>query len=737
MLNFIGYLNPIIKRIDDIEQVTLTPINPNSSKTEAEEQEHLNPIVHKLLNDTKFGLAKLIQIQQELEKAIYVIENSTGDDKNEAIIDYNRIMKDANKHVEMLNRTLSQLELPYFGKILFNRNQTKDFPKANIESYIGKFAYFDYKTKKPLITDWRAPIANLYYRNTGPADNVSFISPIGEQTGELTQKRQFEITLGKINSVYDAKTGNATADAFLLAQLNKKIGKKLTDIVSTIQDQQNSIIREDIDRPIIIQGVAGSGKTTILLHRIAYLLYSYPTIINPENSLIIAPNKMFLDYISDVLPSLGVNEINKNTYLFWAKSILGWDDKFVASDVVDDLEVKEFKGSYKFMKLIDRFFDEYEEDLFEKLPDNEKYIIKARYKELSKSDVKMSLAERVLLSAEYVFTSRQFKKRILGNFMGNLVKENERMKKVRDYIKKKTDVYTLYKEMFKFAYIFKKSGISDSFAKQLREYSLKTLGKNGKYFTYKVDDLAALVWIHFRLYGISSYQQDFIAVDEAQDLSIFQLQTLTKCTKNNNITIAGDIAQSIVPPFYIKDWNELISTLPSATKIHQLEKCYRTTIEIIDYSNRIFEKHFPKSYKLPQAVLRHGEKVKEYGVSGSLASGDPNALETLKSILVNERELSASTIAVICKNHKHYEQVMTYVKPLIEEMNIPLITELDENFHQGILVLPVEKAKGLEFDSVIIVDYDEEHYTSELLDIRLLYVAMTRALHRLHVVGKR
>jgi len=317
------FINPLIELLTEISDSKYD--NQNSAITQ--ENPHLQNVINLLTVLIKSELSKIDDLQKDIENQIYVIENSTGDDKKEAISAYNAILKEAKYHVDEINHFLYFIDNPYFGQTIFRRKANGIFPATEINTRIGKYALFNPKTSELLITDWRAPITNLYYMYSGPTDDASFTSPAGVQSGELTAKRQFEMSLGRITQAYDIRTGNSSADAFLLNQLTKKIGKKLTDIISTIQEEQNEIIRAKNDQSLIIQGVAGSGKTTILLHRIAYLLYNYKDIIRASNSLIIAPNSMFIDYISDVLPTLGVESIGRNTYLFWAKTVLNWDNK--------------------------------------------------------------------------------------------------------------------------------------------------------------------------------------------------------------------------------------------------------------------------------------------------------------------------------------------------------------------------------------------------------------------------
>ncbi|MDD4774747.1 MAG: DNA helicase, partial [Eubacteriales bacterium] len=231
---------------------------------------------------------------------------------------YQRIALDASLYdlSAMRYRALIKAALkPYFARIDFRREGSDEIKKF----YIGKIALVGDDIDNPLIVDWRAPVSGVYY--DGRLGEVTYDAPGGEQKGELYLKRQYTINKAELEAIMDVDiTAN---DAFLQAALGENKDKRLQDIVSTIQAEQNRIIRADIYRPLIVQGVAGSGKTTIALHRIAYLIYTFNTDFNPANFLIIAPNRLFLNYISEVLPELGVESVRQSTFADLAYELLG------------------------------------------------------------------------------------------------------------------------------------------------------------------------------------------------------------------------------------------------------------------------------------------------------------------------------------------------------------------------------------------------------------------------------
>lgn len=711
-------------RIDQINDFSSIKIK---NHTEKEEYPHLEKVTNINAYFCKKIIRRLKELEIELEKQVEVIEMETDlDARKEAVGVYNKILKNIQDCIVRINRDLSKLDSPYFGKILFELNIKDRISQMPV--YIGKFALVDQNTYKPLISDWRAPIANIYYENSGPTENLHYNTPSGVKSGNLLQKRQFNISEARFINIYDAKSGNVAADEFLLAQLNKRLGEKLQDIVATIQAQQNDIIRDKINRPIIIQGVAGSGKTTILLHRLAYLFYTYKEYIHPERSLIVGPNKMFLDYIADVLPSLGIDNVEANTYIFWAKNILGWNDKYTLDPSEPDLEIKEYKGSIQFLETVDSYFEEFESDLLENIPYTTKEIVKHRYYELKKTYPNIAMNERLTLALEYSFTQKQFREKRIEALSKKSDFEKEKKKEISKYFNRNTVPIEVYKNMFKKGYTTSK----------IAKYTLPTLTKKGKNHILRIEDIAPILYLHLKIYGTKEYEKEYVMVDEAQDLSVVQIATLLQISRKHNVTIAGDLAQSIIAPFYIKDWNQIIELFKKLNieeySFHQLNRCYRSTVEIIEYGNKIFRDRFPKSYKLPEAVLRHGEDIKTIVHDKTIDSLDENRVKELIDILKKEFAKGSVTCALICRNRKHtkdtYERLSKYEQYLGKE----IVDFTLNDYKTGLLILPIEDAKGLEFDTVILLDVNREHYPDSELSTRLLYVAITRALHRLIII---
>jgi DNA helicase-2/ATP-dependent DNA helicase PcrA len=727
MQTFKKYLNPLYRDVDTIADFSdlkeLTPL-------EEEEYTNLKKVTNIKAMDIKNLLPRLDKLEEELEHQIELIQTESDIDERKAAKGiYNMLLAKIEELVGRINNELITLDSPYFGKIVFTPYDSRN--KKPLSLYIGKFALVEKDTHIPLITDWRSPISNIYYENAGPTKDVSFQAPIGERKGDLEQKRQFQISRARIKGIYDAKSGNVAADEFLLSQLTERLGKKLQDIVSTIQQQQNSIIRDTLRKPIVMQGVAGSGKTTILLHRLAYLFYTYKKEISSNNSLIIAPNQMFIDYVSDVLPNLGVEKVDTETYLFWSKKVLGWNDTYTISPQKEDLDIKEYKGSMQFIDILDKYFDIFEQGLLENIPYSRWDVIEKRYYELKEEFPDIDMRERLELATEYAFAQKQFKQGNTGFWDATNDTDIEFRKKIYAYFRKKCDVYSLYKELFK----------TDLVTKDTSKYTLEGLTQSGKVKHYRMEDLGAIVYLHLKIEGTKMYERDYIMVDEAQDVSFVQLATLLRVAKNGNITITGDLAQSIIPPFYIKDWEDVFKLVKRIinkdTEYYQLQRCYRTTVEIVEFANSIFKERFPKSYKLPEAVLRHGDDVKILEYDRDISQLNNQGIKELVGIMKDEFIKGSVTCALLCRDRNHANTLYNIFKEYEDIIGRRVISYEENDYHSGLLVLPIENAKGLEFDSVIFADVNSNYYKDTELDTRLLYVGITRALHRLYMVKRK
>ena len=716
-----------------------------NNKTFLEEKEKLKEINNKVLEEEKL-------IEEELRKS-----------------DMNYTMEDIAKGEVLLTR-VKKLEnikkiknVPYFATMDF-KEENRDLEKL----YIGKISILDNKTAEPIIVDWRAPISNLYYE--GKIGSAEYECLGKKIKGDILLKRQYIIEKKQLKKYIDINvTGN---DELLQNALEEKADDRLKNIVATIQDEQNKIIRAKINSPLIVQGVAGSGKTTIALHRIAYLIYNYEKEFKPEEFMIIAPTKFFLNYISNILPDLGVNNVKQCTFEDFAYDVIGKKLKISDSNeklviIVNkefddinkgkiDIMIKEakYKSSIKFKKIVDDYLLQIENNY---IPKNDFYfkdyeimsynninkLFKETYKMYNYNDrikeiEKNLISELKKKSLLIIDDIRKKRSKELQNLTGeNRIKVFDKYEKIiklleKDYKKivkqylnqfSKKDCIQYYKEFID-GYLQN----SDEVMIYLKKNTSNNLQKNEISF----EDLAPIMYIQYKIFGIKEKCKiKHVVVDEAQDYGEFQFDILKQILNSNSMTILGDIAQGVHYYRGIENWKKFIDVEFKNVKTvyTTLNKTYRTTKEIMEVANNVINKlpEFEKEY----IVL--GEPVIDRKNSVNIKK-NKNIDELISSInnRINEYlQNDYKSIAIIGKDMNECEEIEKKLRKTRKD--IKLIKGKDSEYNSGISVIPSYLAKGLEFDCVIISNANEEKYTYSSLDIKLLYVTITRAMSKLDI----
>jgi DNA helicase-2/ATP-dependent DNA helicase PcrA len=620
---------------------------------------------------------------------------------------------------EQTRRNLTKaVDEPYFGRLDFQESG-KD---ASTPYYIGKAGVEEEGSGKLLVIDWRAPVASLFYSFSGGLDEAAYDSPDGLINGLVYLKRNVVIRKQILQRVVDTfdreQDAPAAHDEFLIYRLGENKDNKLRDIVSTIQAEQDRIIRAAKNTALIIQGVAGSGKTTVALHRLAFLLYQYRDQIRAEKMIIFAPNSMFLDYISTVLPELGVGDIQQSTFTDWALDILEQEVKLADPNVTLNTwfavgpnrpEINEhapgrFKGSLQFRNDLEQKLESFEQT----------YIPSASFQPWEGKSLPLQMIH------EWFFVE---------NSHYPLAKRRDRVvARIKRWLEMELD---------KIWEMSRKKELKQKSAQRLRTY-LKGWPKHSAFSLYQLlypdvqfrkktvqhEDLAPLLFIHNRLYGTPSDRMfDHVVIDEAQDFSPFQVAVLDMFVRNRSFTILGDLSQGIHAYQGIMDWNEFISMFPEEqTEYFELERSYRSTMEIIEFANSVLSQG-GQTGLLAVPVFRSGDKVRV------IQSDKSERFKFLIDALNRIQAGPSSTIAVIARTEKHSE----LLNETLQQAGIPCnrISSQQREYRGGISVLPVYLAKGLEFDAVILMDADAEHYTKSVIDAKLLYVGCTRCLHEL------
>lgn len=653
-------------------------------------------------------LKKMETIRASLQK----IPRYFGKDIVEQLLDDQR-------QQQLKNMEIAREE-PYFGRLDFEEAGDKPI----IPFYIGKAGIQDEATNELLVIDWRAPVSSMFYAFTGSDDQISYQSPDGEVSGTIHLKRNIAIRNQVLQRVVDSYVRGAenlgVTDEFLLYRLSDSKDSRLRDIVSTIQQEQDLIIRADYDRALLIQGVPGSGKTTVALHRLAYLLYQYQNKINPEKIIVFAPNRMFLDYISEVLPELGVGDIQQTTFEDWALSVL--KENIILSDRKQELidwfdpntnhEGQNPKGSYLFLQDIEARLKEYETNFFPN-----KGFTAWESKHLSAEEIGNWFYEEY---KHYPLMKR--KERVMARIKRWIETEHKdiRSRDPKGLLKKQANKqFTAYK----------KTWPNHSVLEWYRQFIQKTSmvikkQHNGKKREVTYEDLAPLVYIYDRLHGIEGHSKyDHIVIDEAQDFSPFQVAVLQKHCPSSSFTILGDILQNIYSFQGIGHWNDFAELFKEQKlSLYQLERSYRSTMEIIHFANEVLGS-YAGEVKPAEPVFRSGKPVQLVQVQKD------RKIEWIKEMLDQFEKDRIPTVALVTRDDAASSVLYESLRNMGVRTN--RITMEQKEYFGGISIVPIYLTKGMEFDSVILLDVDKEQYLDDDLHAKLLYVGCTRALHQL------
>lgn len=722
--------------------------------------------------------------QEEIEQKLRVVtkeaKGSYSQEKENTEKIYNLLKKEIENYEEAIKN-------PYFGRVDFDEkfgNQEK--------IYIGKKGITSTYDGEEIVVDWRAPIADLYYSGTG--GEAYYRAPMGVIEGDLNLKRKFLYKDENIDRIFDEATneiiinseeGSGLVDEFLKINLEESRGKKLKEVVATIQKEQNDIIRWPKNLPIIVQGSAGSGKTTVALHRLAYLLYRYRESMDGKDILVLAPNKLFLDYISDILPTLGTSDVKQTTFqelvmkqLKLRGKIKTKDDKLKELIEIEDNVEKQFiidssrvKGNLTFKTIIDRYIALLEGSsleiddilisgyvLFSKreimrlyLKDLSNYPINKRKDEI-KRYLSLKLKERISslliqIDREWDLKIREIKKRMndgeerrhrlieIYNERDSLKEHvNHDSKKVmNDYFKHWRGITCsdIYYKLFEDDQVFE-IATANRIPAELAEYIKNDVIRNHENGIIDEDDLPALFYIHMMLEGIDEKNKfKHIVMDEAQDYSPLQIYLINNMTKGNSLTLVGDLAQGIYHYKGIRRWEDIIEGVfdGKATFI-SLSQSYRSTVEIIEFANSALKAQ-ELNIKSAKPVLRHGDKPQ---IIKSVSRRE--SVKLIDEIVKRLNSQGKHSIAIITKTYSEAKLLDKELKKYTDLEYTLIKGNEKEAAHTDIVIIPTYLTKGLEFDGTIIYNPTEKNYPNNTLNQRLLYVALTRALHNEYIIAE-
>lgn len=678
----------------------------------------LNEEMLSYINKRKFVTQYILDYRKNA-----VEEYKDDEDKLIEYFDHERYVKE--QAFTTIDKKLKELtilkESPYFGRVTFN---DLEFDQKDT-LYVGRFGVTPEGSYEPLIVDWRAPVASLFYH--GSLGEASYTSPDGPIKCDIEGRRQIIVKKGELKGVFDSAID--VKDDILQMVLSNNSSDKLKDVIMTIQQEQDEIIRKERTSNIVVNGVAGSGKTTIALHRVAYLLYNYRKELE-DKVLILGPNGIFMEYISQVLPSLGEVGVKQETFASFALKEMDSElyimsfDKYLEKILSEDKEFIEdakYKNSYEIIKDLDNLVKEMDKDYFH--VEDVKYF----------GDLVISKEEiEEMFNKHYEYMplfrrSEKIKRIILSKIKD---KRDEKVWELNEELRKEKEKLTPeellieennleFRRKLRIREIVKE--VMDSRAKLdswiSREDVLDIYDRfNGNKKEYTINDLAPILYLAIKLEGKKA-TKDYrhVVIDEAQDYSPLQFKVVRELTGTKYFTVVGDVNQRLIKYSDLAPMMELGKIFDDVNpEIYNLNKSYRSTYEIMEYAN----KYLDEDRIIP--IVRHGKPVEEIEFH--------NNEELSESIIESLKEFSnegLESIAIITRDKEELEKVYNLIS---NKVHLVKFDNEDVLYKGGNVIIPSYFAKGLEFDGVIIVDNGSSKDENEDL---IKYIMSTRALHRL------
>lgn len=678
----------------------------------------LNEEMLSYINKRKFVTQYILDYRKNA-----VEEYKDDEDKLIEYFDHERYVKE--QAFTTIDKKLKELtilkESPYFGRVTFN---DLEFDQKDT-LYVGRFGVTPEGSYEPVIVDWRAPVASLFYH--GSLGEASYTSPDGPIKCDIEGRRQIIVKKGELKGVFDSAID--VKDDILQMVLSNNSSDKLKDVIMTIQQEQDEIIRKERTSNIVVNGVAGSGKTTIALHRVAYLLYNYRKELE-DKVLILGPNGIFMEYISQVLPSLGEVGVKQETFASFALKEMDSElyimsfDKYLEKILSEDKEFIEdakYKNSYEIIEDLDNLVKEMDKDYFH--VEDVKYF----------GDLVISKEEiEEMFNKHYEYMplfrrSEKIKRIILSKIKD---KRDQKVWELNEELRKEKEKLTPeellieennleFRRKLRIREIVKE--VMDSRAKLdswiSREDVLDIYDRfNGNKKEYTINDLAPILYLAIKLEGKKA-TKDYrhVVIDEAQDYSPLQFKVVRELTGTKYFTVVGDVNQRLIKYSDLAPMMELGKIFDDVNpEIYNLNKSYRSTYEIMEYAN----KYLDEDRIIP--IVRHGKPVEEIEFH--------NNEELSESIIESLKEFSnegLESIAIITRDKEELEKVYNLIS---NKVHLVKFDNEDVLYKGGNVIIPSYFAKGLEFDGVIIVDNGSSKDENEDL---IKYIMSTRALHRL------
>lgn len=620
-------------------------------------------------------------------------------EKNEALN-----IKDRFKRLEEMEFLLKE---PYFARM----DLVNPADNSSEKIYIGKFGF---STDVPVVTDWRAPIASVYYRYRYPQKNVAYNTPLGQETRDLALKRTYEIFDGDLVKYYNNDI-QLDENEIIVDKIEQRTGGVLEDIVETIQKDQMDIIEADPRQICIVQGCVGSGKSTVAIHKLAHIFFNFPTYIHPEKSILVAKNQILVGYLSTLFPKLGIFDINYKTLRDLIVNVLFREELHTNVDMDADQDTSKYDVVF-LNKLNDRINSVHKKikDRLEMVFMNPDYESYASYKYSDKNTPYENLSEIIGDLTEEIDTESELIKADPKSIKSLMYKDN--IKNIRRLSK---ELITMRQEL--------KAKILSSL---LKEYNINLNGI--KKLTYSQTLL--YLFIYQKLIGVTKFQPyEYCVVDEAQDFSVLEYAVLSMFVLRGRFGIFGDLNQSLEDDG-VSTWDDIKSVINEANNalVFKLTTNFRSTKPIIDLANKILYP-FTQNY-LPNSINRRGEDP----LIVTTNSEDEMFEEFKKNISEDLKDINKS-IGIICFDQELMPKVGDYLSQNIKDLDMLIKLDATKKISyipKGVYYMNTTDCKGLEFAKVYVLGLNFNKIKNYSIAKRA-FVAVTRAMNELHVYGNK
>ncbi|WP_338433181.1 AAA family ATPase [Clostridium tyrobutyricum] len=646
------------------------------------------------------------------------------DDEDKKIDYFNHEIFVKEEQFKLIDMKLKQFTIlkdsPYFGKIDFVDKYGEEI------IYIGRFGVTSEDEYEPIVVDWRSPVSSLFYE--GKLGDVEYTAPEGREKANILSKRQFIIKGGKLKGMFDSSLN--VKDEILQAVLSQNSNQKLKNIVMTIQKEQDELIRQPRKSIMVVNGAAGSGKTTIALHRIAYLLYNYRAELKGK-VLILGPNSIFMDYISTVLPSLGEEGVMQTTFREFASGIAGIDNILDFKEYMEDIlwnknnfkdEIM-YKRSTEYINDLDSLISDIENNYF-KVEDVKFYdeiiVKKSEIQDMLNIHFKyMPLFKRSDRIIRVIYSKiRDKRNKIVRKInedykksISNLAESELNTRATNLEFRRKNAIKNVIEE------VIKVKNEKLSWFKNPDIINIYNDFNNNHKIIY--EDLAPILYLKIKLEGLKyNLNLRHIVIDEAQDYSSLEFIVIKQITNCKSFTIVGDTNQRIIP---VSDKCDMMSLKKIFNNEHikyfSMKTSYRSTSQIIEYANKYLDNSIDSI-----SSVRSGKEVKDIQVHGI-----NDLIDNIVHDIVQLKQDGYESIAVVCRSMREVKLIDGFLK---NKIHIDTFDRENMIYSKGEVILPSYFAKGLEFDAVLMID---NFSISSQNENKLKYIMATRALHQLHV----